>query len=146
MPIRTSIECEDTWAYMPKELRPTTISLEGSETPPWLHPDPGSSSAHSRFWFMDGKLASRRIRDDSRSGTTTETRELKDVAARVRDMDNLGVETQVIYPTVLLNEMTRRPELDVAMCASYNKWLYDRCDESGGRMRADCPSAIRLDP
>lgn len=128
-------ECEETWAYMPAELRPTNISLESNEIPPWLKPDPGSSSAHSRFWFLDGKLASHRVRDNNRSGTTVETRELLDVAARVRDMDNLGVETQIIYPTVLLNELTRRPELEVALYSSYNEWLYRRCDESGGRMR-----------
>lgn len=129
-------ECEDTWAFMPKELRPTKIALESEEIPPWLKPDPGSASAHSRFWFLDGKLASHRERDNKRSGTTVETRELLDVAARVRDMDELGVETQVVYPTVLLNELTRRPELEVALYSSYNEWLYRRCDESGGRMRA----------
>ncbi len=129
-------ECEDTWAYMPKELRPTNISLESAEIPPWLAPDPGSSSSHSRFWFLDGKLASHRVRDNQRSGTTVETRELHDVKARVSDMDQLGVETQVVFPTVLLNELTRRPELEVALYASYNEWLYDRCDQSGGRIRA----------
>lgn len=127
-------ECEDTWAFMPKELRPTNISLESSEIPPWMAPDPGSSSAHSRFWFLDGRLLSHRIRDDNRSGTTVETRELLDVPARIRDMDALGVDVQVVYPTVLLNELTRRPELEVALCASYNQWLYNRCEESSGRM------------
>jgi predicted TIM-barrel fold metal-dependent hydrolase len=51
-------------------------------------------------------------------------------------MDALGVETQVVFPTVLLNELTQRPELEVALYASYNEWLYRKCDESGGRMRA----------
>ncbi|HUY06968.1 MAG TPA: amidohydrolase family protein [Acidimicrobiales bacterium] len=129
-------ECEDTWAFMPKELRPTNISLESGEVPLWLKPDPGASSAHSRFWFLDGKLASHRERDNNRSGTTVETRELLDVAARVRDMDELSVEVQVVYPTVLLNELTRRPELEVSLYSSYNEWLYRRCDESGGRLRA----------
>lgn len=128
-------ECEETWAYMPAELRPTNISLEPGEIPPWLKPDPGSPSAHSRFWFLDGKLASHRVRDDARSGTTVETRELYDIPARVRDMDRLGVDVQVVFPTVLLNELTRRPELEVALYASYNEWLYRRCEESGGRMR-----------
>jgi predicted TIM-barrel fold metal-dependent hydrolase len=129
-------ECEETWAYMPKELRPTNISLESAEIPPWLKPDPGSSSAHSRFWFLDGKLASHRMRDNNRSGTTVETRELMDIKARMSDMDTLGIETQVVFPTVLLNEITRRPELEVALYSSYNEWLYRRCDESGGRIRA----------
>jgi predicted TIM-barrel fold metal-dependent hydrolase len=84
---------------------------------------------------MDGQLHSRRVRDDSKSGTTEATRELRDVAARVRDMDNLGVAHQVLFPTVLLNELTERADLDVAMCSSYNRWVAARCAESGGRMR-----------
>jgi predicted TIM-barrel fold metal-dependent hydrolase len=129
-------ECDDTWEFMPRELRPTHISLADGEVPPWLSPNPESASEHSRFWFIDGKLASHRVRNDARSGTTLETRELLDVPARLRDMDELDIEIQVVYPTLLLNELTQRPELEAALYSSYNEWLYRRCDESGGRMRA----------
>jgi hypothetical protein len=50
-------------------------------------------------------------------------------------MDELGVSHHVIYPTLFLNEVSRRPELEVALCESYNRWLADRCAESEGRLQ-----------
>lgn len=125
-------ECDETWRYMPEDLRPTTLSLEKDQIPPWLATN--SASNHARFWFMDGQLHSRKVRSDEATGTVTATRELSDVPGRVRDMDDMGVELQVLYPTVLLNELTRRQDLDVALCRSYNRWLAERCGASQGRI------------
>ncbi|HVB06466.1 MAG TPA: amidohydrolase family protein [Acidimicrobiales bacterium] len=125
-------ECEDTWSYFPKsreELRPGTMTfLEGS-APSYLRP------GYHRAWFIDGQLFQRQVRSDERTGTTVEARELHDVRSRVKDMDELGVSHHVIYPTLFLNELTRRPELEIALCESYNRWLADRCSESDGRLQ-----------
>jgi predicted TIM-barrel fold metal-dependent hydrolase len=86
-------------------------------------------------WFIDGQIYPRRIRDDQATGTTTGTRELSDVAARLRHMDQLNVDVQVIYPTLLLHEFTRRPEVETALCESYNRWMADRTSHSNGRLR-----------
>lgn len=126
-------ECDETWSYMDEELRPTTLSFGPGEAPPWLHG--AGPTDHSRFWFMDGQLRSRKIRSDEATGTIAATRELADVGARVRDMDDMGIGVQVLYPTVLLNELTRRQDLDVALCRSYNRWISAACAQSGGRMR-----------
>lgn len=133
-------ECEDTWSYMPEHSRrfaPKTLEFPLDEAPEWLVPSTflGSGSGYHRFWFINGQLFPRRIRSDERTGTTQKTRQLTDVAARLQDMDDLGVETQVLYPTVMLNEVTRRPEIQVALHQSYNRWLAERCGESGGRLR-----------
>lgn len=84
---------------------------------------------------MDGQLRSHKVRSDEATGTVESTRELHDVAARVADMDRMSVDTQVVYPTVLLNELTRRVDLDIALCHSYNRWLAARSAESDGRIR-----------
>jgi len=48
-------------------------------------------------------------------------------------MDSLNVGHQVLYPTLLLAEVTLHPALMVALCQSYNR-LAERCAESGGRL------------
>jgi len=125
-------ECDETWSYIPssqRDLAPRTIEFATEEIPPFLQ------TGYHRLWYIDGRLAPRRYRSDERTGTTCETRELKDVGARLRDMDTLGVGTQVIYPTVFLHEPSLRPDITVMLHRSYNRWIADRCADSGGRLR-----------
>ena len=124
-------ECEDTWQYMdgndaafrPVTLNPTS-ELEGPV-----------ARGYSRFWMIDGQLQVRRIRDDKRTGTVIEARELHDVAARVRHMDELGVDVHVMYPTLMLLYLTNNPEIEAALFKSYNRWLAAKSSESDGRLR-----------
>ena len=58
--------------------------------------------------------------------------------ARLKHMDELGTDMQVIYPTLFLMEATEKPEVNTAMRRSYNRWLGERCGESGGRLRWVC--------
>jgi predicted TIM-barrel fold metal-dependent hydrolase len=124
-------ETEDTWEYMEGEdqrYKPTTASP--------ANPDPRLPPA--RYWVIDGKRQVRFIRSDKDSGTTVETRELLDVKARLKHMDELGIDIQVIYPTLFLMEATEKPEVNSALRRSYNRWLADRCAQSGGRLRWVC--------
>jgi predicted TIM-barrel fold metal-dependent hydrolase len=50
-------------------------------------------------------------------------------------MDRMGVDVQVMYPTLSLVEVTERPEVALALRRSYNRWLADRWARSGGRLR-----------
>jgi predicted TIM-barrel fold metal-dependent hydrolase len=125
-------ECEDTWSYMPPSearFRPVTLV-------PTQEMAVGSVRAgYTRHWLVDGNLTIRRIRDDVRTGTTIQTRELHDVAARLRHMDQLGVDIHVMYPTAFLTYLTNSPDAQIALCKSYNRWLADRSAESEGRLR-----------
>ena len=131
-------ENEATWERVPKGLEdmvPRTLAFPDDEAPQFLSGNRSSGSGYYRTWLIDGQLFARRVRSDERTGTTLETRELIDPAARVRHMDELGVETQVIFPTVFLHRVTRRPELETALFRSYNRWLAERCADSNGRLR-----------
>lgn len=124
-------ETEDTWAYMEgadAPFKPTTAYP--------ANPDPKLPPA--RYWMIDGRRQIRFIRSDKDSGTTVETRELLDVKKRLRHMDELGTDIQVIYPTLFLMEATEKPEINAALRRSYNRWLADRCGQSGGRLRWVC--------
>lgn len=131
-------ESEATFSYIPSSqdhLRPRTIAFTEEEMPPWLGADRSSGSGLYRYWFIDGNLYPRRIRSDFRTRTVIETRELSDVGARVKHMDSLNVETQIIYPTLFLREVSERADVVVALHKSYNRWLAERCADSGGRIR-----------
>lgn len=123
-------ETDATWEYMTREeakFRPVCID-------PGQPIIPGDTRPH-RFWLVDGRLGTRRWRDDERTGTTEATRTMEDVPTRLRHMDERGIEVQVIYPTYLLHGNTGRPEVELALCHSYNRWLADRTAQANGRLR-----------
>src|SRR5207302_1230767 len=68
-------------------------------------------------------------------GTVQATRELVDVAARLRQMDELRIDIQVLYPTLFLSAMTARPEVELALTRSYNRWIAAATESSHGRLR-----------
>jgi hypothetical protein len=49
-------------------------------------------------------------------------------------MDQLGVNIQVLYPTVFLMPITNRPDSELALCRSYNRWLADICRDGKERL------------
>ncbi len=125
-------ETEDTWEYLlPSEraYRPTCDT------------DPSDGK---QYWTIDGNRFLRIPRDFAKTGTTVEARELKDVRVRLADMDRMGTEVQVIYPTVLLLAPAQRPEVDLAVRRAYNRWVGERCDASGGRLRWVCLPPVGL--
>jgi uncharacterized protein len=131
-------ETEDTWAQIADgvEFKPYTAY------PP--KQDPGRQP--TTYWMIDGKRQLRRYRDDKRTGTTVQTRELLDVQARLHAMDELGFDVQVMYPTLFLTESTQRPEVELDLRRSYNRWLARRSDESHGRLRWVClPPVMNMD-
>ena len=129
-------ETEDTWEYI----------LPGDETykPVTGYPrNPDPKRPPTRYWVIDGKRQMRMFRDDARTQTTVEMRELLDVSARLRAMDERGVDVQVIYPTMFLVEGTDKAEVDLVTRRSYNRWLADRCAQSGDRLRWVCLPPLR---
>jgi predicted TIM-barrel fold metal-dependent hydrolase len=50
-------------------------------------------------------------------------------------MDDLGVDVQVVFPSMLLAPSTERPEALIALCRSYNRFMAEACGKSKGRLR-----------
>lgn len=124
-------ETERTWEYADESeraLMPVCLETAGDSFVP------GDARAH-RLWMYSGEFRLRRYRDDRRTGTVRETRELLDVDARLRHMDELGTDVQVLYPTMFLSSPTARPHIELALSRSYNRWLADVTQRSGGRLR-----------
>ncbi|MFN0071926.1 MAG: amidohydrolase family protein [Chloroflexota bacterium] len=125
-------ETERTWMYGQDDeagYMPSTL------TPPAAQSFvPGDARPH-QLWMYAGEFRLRRHRDDARTSTTKATRELLDVPARLRQMDDLGVDVQVLYPTFFLTSPSARPEVELALCRSYNRWLAELTREAHGRLR-----------
>lgn len=134
-------ETEATWEFMTHDEsahKPVTVD-------PGMATVPGDVRPH-RLWLVDGNVRLRRWRDDVRTGTIRATRELSDVGARVAQMDELNVDVQVLYPTFFLGGYTNRNEVDVALTDSYNRWMAEATQTSGGRLRwVVLPSMLDID-
>ena len=65
-------------------------------------------------------------------------REGENVAVRLQHMDELGVDIQVLWPTLFLERVADRPEAEIAVCKSYNRWLADIWQQGQGRLRWVC--------
>lgn len=126
-------ETDATWEYMgldDQRFKPVTE----------IRTNTTSQSGHAelRDWVTEGIRTRRVVRNDAKSGTRVEARELLDVGVRLRHMDELGTEIQVIYPTFFLHVPASSPEGQIAVARSYNRWLADRCSVSKGRLRWVC--------
>lgn len=88
----------------------------------------------SRWWLVEGRLQRRAIRDDAHH-PPLEARELHDVQLRLRQMDQMGVDVQVIFPTFFIRYRPSSPEAEAALTMTYNRWIAERCATSNGRLR-----------
>jgi predicted TIM-barrel fold metal-dependent hydrolase len=119
------IENEHTWSYMTgpdEQYRPSMVLV------------PDGKGEEQAYWNIEGRLKLRRSFDPARSGTTIESSDMTDVRARLSHMDELGVDIQILYPTVFLNLAFNRPEVEAAMCRGYNRWMASIWKAGEGRL------------
>src|SRR5579885_1895055 len=59
-----------------------------------------------------------------------------DAAAKLRDMDAMGIEKAIIFPTLFAEyfPVVDNPELARVLSRAYNDWLYDWCGEDRNRL------------
>ena len=134
------LETEHTWDYMePSEekYRPQLLYSPNDPT--------------RQYWVIDGKirglrfptLTEQQLRDKSlQSGRNVETpqaaREVDDVSLRLKHMDDLGVDVQVLHNTLFIEPVAQKPDVDAAICRSWNRWLAGVWAGGQGRLRWSC--------
>ena len=82
------------------------------------------------YWVIDNRVFAKD--QNIGSNTSQESREMSDLAGRLKHMDELDVAVQVLYPTLFLRPVTGRAQVEYALCRSYNRWLADIWERSGG--------------
>jgi len=117
------LETEQTWDYMDgadKKYRPKLVGATEGDS-------------KDEYWLVDGTL---RLKSGNVGRNTPQaSREMRDVPTRLKHMDELGVSIQVLYPTLFLIPLSPRPEVELALCRSYNRWLADIWKQEPERLR-----------
>ena len=134
------IETARTWEY-----------LEPSEQKyrPLLYSSPDNPTR--QYWMMDGKICGLRFPTLSEQDLKTksektgrhmetpqEARELDDVKLRLKHLDELGIDIQILHNTFWIEQVSPRPEAEAALCRSWNRWLGDIWRQGNGRLRWSC--------
>jgi predicted TIM-barrel fold metal-dependent hydrolase len=116
------IENESTWEYMldsERQFRPKVVGSKNGKDP-------------FDYWLVDGHLIPR---NNVGRDLPVAAREMTDPHLRIRHMDELGIDLQVIYPTFFITPLSRRPDIDLALCRSYNRWMADIVRKGSNRFR-----------
>ncbi|HEY3304416.1 MAG TPA: amidohydrolase family protein [Candidatus Binatia bacterium] len=114
------IETERTWEYMrgdEAKSRPVLVPTESGR----------------KGWLIDGKIFSRGV--NVNPDIPADVREMRDIEARLRHMNELEIDVQILYPSLFLRALTSRAEVEAGLCRSYNRWVNDLCAETNGRLR-----------
>jgi predicted TIM-barrel fold metal-dependent hydrolase len=113
------IESEQTWEYSENDkFRPVLLI---------------PSSGGLQHWLVDGRVFNRGVNVNRELPEAI--RDMRDIEGRLRHMDELGIDIQVLYPSLFLRPLTAKPEVEEAICHSYNQWLVDICRKGEGRLR-----------
>jgi uncharacterized protein len=89
------------------------------------------------FWLIDGNIFPRpggkggfrlitpsaQAVESARTDIVIGCREITNVPARLADMAHLGIDAQVVYPTLFLIYLTDDVDLEIALCRAYNRFL-----------------------
>ena len=134
------IETVQTWSYLGEAERRFTPQLMRQSFGADLLSNEGA--AVRDFWVIEGRAHGK----DRNVGTNTsqESREMLKVEARLAHMDQLGIETQVLYPTLFLRPIVQEAERERALCKSYNRWMGDLWRQGKGRLRWVAKPPLRL--
>lgn len=128
------IETPRTFEYMREEdekLKPIVLVRED-----------GANA--DKYWFLEGRAW--RMNQNVGPEFPTAAREAADIEARLAHMDELGVDTHILYPTMFLRPLTRHADTDYALSRAYNRWLADVWAKGGGRLRwAVIPPLMSMD-
>ena len=134
------IETVQTWSYLEEHERRFTPQLMTQSFGADLLSNEGA--AVRDFWVIEGRAHGK----DRNVGTNTsqESREMLKVEARLAHMDKLGIEIQVLYPTLFLRPIVQEAERERALCKSYNRWMGDLWRQGNGRLRWVAKPPLRL--
>jgi predicted TIM-barrel fold metal-dependent hydrolase len=134
------IETEHTWDYLDpseQQFRPIVVTPKGE--------------SGREYWYIDGKIRglarqavtapdvrSLEQKLGRRMAAPQEAREGENVEVRLQHMDELGVDMQVLWPTLFLERVADRSEVEIAVSKSYNRWMAHIWQQGKGRLRWVC--------
>ena len=125
-------ESVETWQYLDPEfylLRPLPV----------VFPEDTCFGSHNAAWVIDYKLRffaanPTLMKRAHEKDVPIAVQEMRDVKQRLFYMDELGIDKQVVFPSLWLGCLAENVELEAALAQSYNKFMAAQCAQSGGRL------------
>ena len=134
------VETERVWDYLEggdKKFRPSLM--------------PAPDNPKRQVWMLDGENLGFKFPspDEEESNqhfnrfgrevaTPVAAREVSDVSQRLRHMDQLGVDVQVLYNSLWITPLTGRPDAEIALCWAWNRWMADVWKAGNDRLLWTC--------
>jgi predicted TIM-barrel fold metal-dependent hydrolase len=116
------IENESTWDFMLESERSFKPKIVG----------PANSKDTFDYWLVDGRVIPR---NNVERKLPVAAREMSDLDARIKHLSELGIDCQIIYPTFFITPVSRRPDIDLALARSYNRWMAEIVKREPSRFR-----------
>lgn len=136
------LETPITWEHMDpehKKFAPVVVTQSSGE-----QVQGSSGNIMKEFWVVDGRIHNKQF--NVGLDTAAESREMRDVQARIDHMHELEIDVQVLYPTLFLRPLTTNPEIDYAICKGYNRWLAELNKAAPQELRwVVCPPLHAMD-
>lgn len=134
-------EAEAVWEHLdPAYAHRRPVVIERA-----VDPTPYQQDA---FWLIDGQTFPRpygygalmfgtpvNSRFAKAKKFSIESQTLVPPEARIADMDRLGIDVQVIYPTIFLDTLSQDIAFEGALMRSYNTWLAETCSRFPDRLK-----------
>ena len=114
--------------YLPAHLRDRAPQIEEGDEHDWV-----VFEGRKRPLFILTSLAGKSTIDFKSKGKVADLRDAVSAAARLKDMDEDGIDAAVLFGGGPLG--TTDSELYIESYRAYNRWLADFCNKSGGRLK-----------
>ena len=125
-------ESVETWGYLdPAFYRQRPF--------PVVFPEDTIFGSHNGAWIIDYKMrlyggTPTLMKRAQEKGASIGAQEITDVEERVAAMAELGVDKQVVFPSLWQGAVAEDVELEAALARSYNEFMAAQCGQSAGRL------------
>jgi uncharacterized protein len=118
--------------YVPRRPRPANLN------------DAGDMAAYDSGWLIDGRLEPHVFGPGSQPANTPrwvvegrhrDNHTLVSPEGRLRDMDQMGIDVQFLFPSTLYARMTADPAFEAALFRSYNRFMGRQCRAHASRLK-----------
>lgn len=134
------VETERTWDYLePGEEKYRPKLFAAADDP------------RRQYWVINGRIGGFRFPTMTEKDLAAQSektgrlvnaaqaaREMDDVALRLQGMDQLGIDVQVLHNSLWIESVTELPEVEAALCRSWNRWMADVFAQGQNRLFWTC--------
>lgn len=136
------VETPRTWSHMQgdeQKFRPQIFVRDPNDGAPYR------ANQRNEFWKIGDEFQTKTNVGDN---VPSDARDMENIRRRLDHMDEIGVDVQVLFPTLFLRPCTTEHDVELALVRSYNRWLADIWKQSNGRLRwvAAPPLRSLIDP